>query len=104
MFLKRKIAASGIAEMVMAISIIAICIGLASIIFLRTTSVMTSFENLSYQTEIQNQIFDKLLTDKVIEIPDGVIEEIERDKEIQINRYRGRKDKIIWTQDFSINE
>ncbi len=104
MFLKRKIAASGIAEMVIAISIIAICIGLASIIFVRTTSVMTSFENLVYQTEMENQTWDKLLTDKVMEIPEGVTEETEADKEIQKNTYRGTKEKIIWTQDVLINE
>lgn len=104
MFLKRKIAASGIAEMVIAISIIAICIGLASIIFVRTTSVMSSFENLIYQTEIQNQTWDRLLTDKEVEIPEGVTEESETEKEIQKNSYRGAKEKIIWTQDVLINE
>jgi ABC-type lipoprotein release transport system permease subunit len=104
MLLNRKIRASGIAEMVIAITIIAICIGVASIIFVRTTSVMSSFENVIHQTEIQNQILDELLTNNAIELPEGVNNETESNEEIQTEYYRGTNEEIIWTQDVLTNE
>lgn len=99
MFLSKKIQASGIAEMVIAVSIIVICIGLTSILFVRSTKSSTSFENVVYQTEIQNQLWNYLLNESMLELPEGLTEKTEEDVWCQRVIYSGSGEKVVWTQD-----
>jgi hypothetical protein len=63
MFLKTRIAASSIAEVVIALTIIALCFGVASLVFVRGTSMASRFQDVRHQTEIQSQLFESLLKD-----------------------------------------
>ena len=60
MFLNQKIQASSIAEVVIAIAVIALCFGIASLIFVRSSMVATSFESVRIQTLIQSQLWEEI--------------------------------------------
>lgn len=75
MSMKNKVASSSLIEVIIAISIISICIGVSSLIFIRTTKTYTSFENARKQTEIQSAIWSSLYgIESTIEVDDVVIE------------------------------
>lgn len=107
MFLKRKIKASGLAEMVIAIAVIALCFGVASLVFVRSTMVTTSFEEIRMQTEIQSLLWEQLHTGEM----DGELENIQQSSETDANEdsllvvtFLSFNDKIIWQQHRLKNE
>lgn len=56
MVLNKHIAASGIAEVVVALAIISICFTVASLVFIRATSAPMKFQDVRIQTEIQSEV------------------------------------------------
>lgn len=103
MFLKKKIQASSLAEVVIAVSIIALCIGIASLVFIRSTRVTINFQDVKKQTEIQSELWKKLYQQEIeVEGPDETTIELldtENDS-IATLRFKGSDDKILWDQDW----
>lgn len=60
MFLKKHIQASGVAEVVIALSIIALCFTVASLVFIRATSAPMRFQDVKTQTEIQSKLLEDM--------------------------------------------
>lgn len=103
MFLNRKIAASSIAEVVIAISVIAICIGIASLVFVRATKSTVNFQEVRTQTEIQSKLWKNLFTlEHEMEDIDGITLEKETTDNDSIEHlvFVGADGKIILTQDW----
>lgn len=63
MFLSGKIKSSSITEVVIAMTIIAICFGVASIVFARSIMVTQNFQDFKLQTEIQGEVWKNLMTE-----------------------------------------
>ncbi len=103
MFLSRKIKASSIAEVVIAISVIALCIGIASIVFIRSTKSTINFQEVRTQTEIQSKLWKNLfLLENEMEDIDGIKIEKESTENDSIQRlvFLGNDGKIILKQDW----
>ncbi len=103
MFLKRKIAASSIAEVVIAISVIALCIGIASLVFVRATKSTVNFQEVRTQTEIQSQLWKNLFTlENEMEDIDNIKIERESSNNDSIERlvFIGEDGKVILKQDW----
>jgi hypothetical protein len=104
MFLIRKIKASSIAEIVVALAVIAICFGIASLVFIRSTSTTTKFLDVKKQTEVQSEILEKLYLDETSEIKNTEIEleteilDDETTDSLKIINFLGSDNRIIWTQ------
>lgn len=104
MFLDKKIKASSLAEVIIAISVIAICIGIASLVFVRSTKVTMNFQDVKRQTEIQSEIWSYLISEEseMNEIEDVKTEEIESINDSLLSiKYITNDEKIIWIQDFA---
>lgn len=103
MLLTRKIAASSIAEVVIAVSVIALCIGVASLVFIRSTKSTVNFQEVRKQTELQSQLWKQLYTlTNEVEAPDEMQLEIastENDS-IQVLVFKSTDGKIILKQDW----
>ena len=107
MFLKRKIAASSIAEVVIAVAVIALCFGVASLVFVRSTMVSVNFQNIRLQTEIQSMLWENLYnTTSPTDMDDVQINE-ENDEEndsLKMFTFLGSDDKILWKQHWLKND
>ncbi len=103
MLLKRKIPASSIAEVVIAISVIALCIGIASLVFVRSTKSTVNFQEVRTQTEIQSQLWKHLF---MMEHEFDDIENIKLERESTDNDsierlvFTGEDGKVILKQDW----
>jgi hypothetical protein len=102
--MRTKISASSIAEVVIALSIIALCFGIASLIFIRSMSVTSRFQDLRIQTEIQSDIFQCLYKD-LDSIQNLTYESIttfhERDAfndSLHVIEFKTSDDKVLWKQ------
>ena len=103
MFLNRKIEASSIAEVVIAISVIALCIGIASLVFVRATKSTINFQEVRTQTEIQSKLWNNLFTldNEMADIEGITIEkELTKNDSIQHLVFLGSDGKIILKQDW----
>lgn len=103
MFLNRKIAASSIAEVVIAISVIALCIGIASLVFVRSTKSTVNFQEVRTQTEIQSKLWKQLFTleNEMVDIDDIKIEkESTENDSIERLVFLGDDGKVILKQDW----
>lgn len=101
MLLKKKIASGSLAEVVIALAVIALCFGVASLVFVRATKVATSFEDLRLQTEVQSALWEQLHTGRTAELPDGVQVTRENDPEedsVLVEAFTGTSEQIIWQQ------
>jgi hypothetical protein len=101
MFLNHKIAASSIAEVVIAMTIIALCFGIASLVFIRSTTKTTSFQTVKDQTEIQCIVWKQLqLNEPPIEIDDFELTSSidENNDSILVHSYTNLYDKTVWKQ------
>ncbi len=58
--INQKIPASSIAEVVIALTIIALCFSVAALIFIRSMNVTSRFQDVRKQTEIQSKILESL--------------------------------------------
>lgn len=104
MFLKRKIQASSIAEIVIALAVIAICFAVASLVFIRSTSTTSKFMDVKKQTELQSEILEKLYRDELTELENTAIEvELEKlpaeNDSLTELRFLGQDERLIWSQE-----
>lgn len=101
MFLTRRIIASGVAEVVIALAIISVCFTVASLIFIRSTSSPMKFQDVKIQTEIQSLILKNMyLDDGSLENYDFNInmeEDFENDS-LQILTFTGSDQRVLWRQ------
>lgn len=103
MFLKRKIPASSLTEVIIAISIIALCIGIASLVFIRSTRVTINFQDVKRQTEIQSKLWKSLFLQEseIEDVEDIKQEEMDSTNDsLVVIEFIGADDKIIWKQDW----
>ena len=104
MFLRRKIKASSIAEIVVALAVIAICFGVASLVFIRSTSTTSRFLDVKKQTEIQSEILEKMYLDDTKNIKEtkleleNTLDQDEQNDSLMILNFLSADDKIVWTQ------
>lgn len=100
----KRIQASSIAEVVVALAVIAICFGVASLVFVRTTRSTSRFGDVKKQTEIQSQLFENLVQQDLdaLQKPaaeiDPVIEADENNDSLIVLRFYGDDQRIIWEQ------
>ena len=103
MFLRRKIAASSIAEVVIAVSVIALCIGIGSLVFVRYTKSTVNFQEVRTQTEIQSKLWKKLFTlENELEDIDDIKIERESTENDSLERlvFTGDEGKVLFKQDW----
>lgn len=101
MFLSKKIVASSLAEVVIALSVIALCFGIAALVFVRSMMVTTAFEEVRQQTEIQSVLWEQLQTGLGSLDLEGVHIETETDPledSLVIESFIGAAGKVIWQQ------
>lgn len=107
MLLKKKIIASSLAEVIIALSIIALCFGIAALVFVRFTTVSTNYQFVKKQTEIQSLFWKRLQNSAtVLDYDELEIEDI-RDEEMKNSVHfivRDLKGKTIWEQEVLENE
>lgn len=99
--LLKKIQGSSIAEVVIALAVIGLCFGIASLVFVRATMVTTSFEEVRLQTEIQSSIWETMHDVQFPNELETVHVSQENDPNndsLEIQIYTGDKEKIIWQQ------
>lgn len=101
MFLKKKIVASSLAEVVIALAVIALCFGIAALVFVRSMMVTTAFEEVRQQTEIQSVLWEQLQTGQGVLDLEGVQVVSEGDPledSLVIESFIGVAGKVIWQQ------
>jgi len=101
MFLRKHIPASGIAEVVIALTIIALCFTVASLIFIRTTSAPMKFQDVKKQTEIQSRVLIHMYENTTALEIDETEPNIETDSysdSLEIFTYTGSDQRILWQQ------
>lgn len=104
MFLRGRISASSIAEVVIALTIIALCFGIASLIFIRSMNVTSRFQDVKEQTEIQSKILESFYKNNdsvpVIEAGDLTIKTSidETYDSLKVVEFLGFDDRLIWKQ------
>lgn len=103
-YIIQKVKASSIAEVVIALSIIALCFGIASLVFIRSLSTTARFEDIRKQTEIQSQVLKYLFTNtdslRTIQ-PDETTVEINTDElsdSVEIITFKSMSDRLLWNQ------
>ncbi len=100
----QKVKASSIAEVVIALSIIALCFGIASLVFIRSLSTSARFEDVRKQTEIQSQVLKHLFNEsdslRTMQ-PDETTVEISPDElsdSVEIITIKSLSDRLLWNQ------
>ncbi len=105
MLLKRKIKASSIAEIVVALAVIAICFGVASLVFIRSTAGTSRFMDVKKQTELQSEILEKLYRDEAGKIEETAIdvelEKVSNEENDSLTelRFLIQDERLVWTQE-----
>lgn len=106
MFLKKKVQASSIAEIVIALTIIALCFGIASLVFIRSMNVTSRFMDVKKQTFIQSELLEHLYKQDLQEVEwdvEGVEVTVipdENNDSLQVIEFRSADDRLIWKQQF----
>ena len=104
MIITKKISASGIAEVVIAMSIIAICIGLFSVLFVRSTNNQFSYLEVKMQTEIQDNVFSELVSGQKNNEEDKISSEAKIDYQDQFivrKSWTSTRGLTLWIQEFT---
>ena len=106
----KKIKAATIAEVVIALTIIAICFAIAAKAFMQSSRSATEFAMLIEETEFQGQVFSSLLrdtnsfNDATFELLDIHIEKTEADGYEQQRIVLESHDKVRWKQDIYVEK
>jgi hypothetical protein len=101
-----KVEASSIAEVVIALSIIALCFGIASLVFIRSLNTTAKFEDVRKQTEIQSKVLYYLTTN-----PDSLSlyqpeetavtnHEDEYNDSLNVIEFKSLSDRVLWNQHY----
>ncbi len=107
MALKKHIPASSIAEVVIAIAVIATCIGISALVFSRSLMVTMDFESLRQQTEIQCDNWEQMILGEDPTNGDGLQLSEEEDTEnpgLKVIEYKGNNERILWKQNWLMHE
>lgn len=107
MHLKKHIPASSITEVVIAITVIAICIGISSMIFTRSMHVTTDFESVKMQTELQSDLWKQMVLNQQAEAEEPITVEEDNDllnDSLKVLIFRGLNDRVLWQQHWLKNE
>jgi hypothetical protein len=100
----QRVRASSIAEVVIALSIIALCFGIASLVFIRSLGTSARFEDVRKQTEIQSQVLKHLFIhgDSLrLMQPDQTMVEIHADEQndsLDVLEVKSLSDRLLWNQ------
>lgn len=103
MFLKRKIKSSSIAEVVVALAILAICFGIASLIFVRSINSASKFMDIKKQTNVQNVLMEHLENDIKLDfenLSDDLTFEKQHDElndSLEVINFYGSDQRLIWS-------
>jgi type II secretory pathway pseudopilin PulG len=107
----KRIEASSIAELVIALSIIAICFAVASQIFMQASRSTIQFKEVKEQTEFQSLLLEALTTDTIPAVNDwkgelGTIEVTTLKKDsVTMRDFALQNDgRTIWQQTFFSEE
>jgi anionic cell wall polymer biosynthesis LytR-Cps2A-Psr (LCP) family protein len=105
----KHIKASSLAEVVIALAIISLCIGVASLVFVRSTKVTVNFQEVKKQTEIQSLLWRRFFNqDDKAEIElEGIQQEEDADDandSLIVISFKGLDEKIIWQQQWMNHE
>ncbi len=107
MFLKGNIKASSIAEVVIALSVISLCMLIASLVFTRVQTSTLRFQEIRQQTEIQGMLFNLLqnekLDDEKLEFEDvNLVEEHHNATDsFRVLKFESSNQRLIWMQDWT---
>jgi len=105
--LKKHIQASSIVEVVIAVTVIAICIGISSLIFSRSLRVTTDFESVKMQTELQSDLWKQMVLTQSAEAQDPITvigdDDLLSDS-LSILVFKGLNDRLLWQQHWLKNE
>lgn len=107
MQLNSKIPASSIAEVVIAIAVIASCIGVSALIFSRTIRVTTDFETVKMQTELQSDLWKQMVLNQDASASEPVTMEKDQDllnDSVEVVIFKGNNEREIWKQDWLKSE
>ena len=97
MVLIKKIASSSIAEVVVALAIIAMCFTVASLVFIRSINGTMKFNDFKEQTKIQSELLQKMLDDErdfEYEMGESAMDSV------NVYEFSGSDNKIIWRQEW----
>lgn len=102
MVLIKKIKSSSIAEVVIALAVIAICFTVASLVFIRSINATMKFVDFKSQTKLQSELLEKMFDGQqeieLNEVPFEVSDS-EMDSIVEL-QFKGTDDKIIWKQEW----
>ncbi len=98
----KKVKATSIAEVVIALAIIAICFTVASLVFIRSISGMRKFVDFKNQTSIQNKLMEQMLEgESTFEFNDLDVEELKSENDSLVEYHFSNSDnKLIWKQEW----
>lgn len=107
MALKTHIPASSIAEVVIAIAVIATCIGISALVFSRALMVTMDFQSLRQQTEVQCDSWEAMMLGADPVDFDGLQLVQENDPEndsLLVIEYKGANERTLWKQHWLAHE
>src|SRR5688572_28079109 len=101
MFLNKRIKASGIAEVVIALAVISMCFTVASLVFIRSNSAPMKFQDVKTQTEIQSEAMKRMFLQE--ELPEdgdfNINKEIDEFSDsLEVVTYSGSDERTLWVQ------
>lgn len=102
MFLSVKVKSSSITEVVIAMTIIAICFGVASIVFARSMMVTQNFQDVKSQTEVQGVIWKDLMSEERDFSSDDfafVNSEMEKPSIFDVVDFVSNGNDLLWNQE-----
>lgn len=104
----KKVKASSLVELVIALSVISICLVVASRVFVQNSKSSIKFKDVKSQSEFQSFVFEALRSDTLLEVKDWMNDEeaeikkedIDRSKVFRKVYYLEIEDKKLWQQEF----
>lgn len=99
----KKLNSSSIAEIVVALAIIAMCFTVASLIFIRATSTTLKFQNFKEQTAIQTKLMEMMIRQEVDLQETGFVPRETasfHDDSLTAVEYSGNDNRILWKQEW----
>ncbi|XOV67593.1 MAG: hypothetical protein ACFHU9_00195 [Fluviicola sp.] len=99
--MNKHIPASSIVEVVIAITVIAICIGVSSLIFTRSMGVTSDFESVKMQTELQSELWKRMVLNQPADANEPITVEKEDDlfnDSLAVLVFKGLNDRLLWQQ------
>lgn len=105
--MEKRLKASSIVEVVIAISIIAICIVIASLVFIRTNKVITNFETVKQQTELESEIWKSMYLNTSLVFDEDILvdrEKMEDIPHVEKITLKNLDQTVIWEQYWLVDE